>query len=324
MKINTVVADGLKLSRLVFESSHQRFKKAKAKFKCSDIPTLAVISTYSRADSISYIKKEKKLFKEMGFKLEVVKIPRDCTAVELAHRIEYLNSLQGVHGIQLHMPLPLDAIRHTKQLVNYISPDKDVEGLTTLRNQQMLASPYFKPLEDSDIIAPCTALATLQVLNSYGVDCLDKRAVVLGSSFVTGCPISTMLEKIGAKVTMCDRNTQNVPSLIKKADILVSAVGKPDMFDLGLVKPGAVVLDLGFCDHGGKIRGDIDSDKLIGRASLITPVPRGIGPITSSMVVRNLILLWEAHAKKQDHCSSINDRPTQEGPFEGQRRLSAR
>lgn len=324
MKFSTVVADGLKISRKVFEHSHNRFNKAKEMYKCAETPTLAVISSYSWPDSISYIKNQKAAFKEMGFKLKVVKIDRNCSAVDLAKQIEVLNTTRGIHGIQVHTPLPLDAMRHTRELINCIAPHKDVEGLTAYRHQELLSSPFYQSLEDSDIIAPCTALATLEVLEAYGIDCSDKMAVVLGRGFITGWPISTILEKKGASVTICDRHTTNTASFIRRADIVVSAVGKPDFFDLGLIKPGAAILDLGFYDDGGKIRGDIDYLKLMGKASLVTPVPRGIGPVTSAMVVRNLVLLWEAHARNQEKFSGANDGSNSTESSNGQKYLTTR
>lgn len=307
MKINTVVADGLKLSQNVFERSKLRFRNIREVLKVTEIPTLAVISTCTRPDSISYLRRQKRIFKAMGFGLEVLRLERNAIASEVIKKIEYLNGCNNIHGIQLHLPLPIDALRKTREVLDSIASEKDVEGLTTTRYQAMLAAKLSGSLTEFELIAPCTALAILEVIEHYGVDCLDKKAVVLGNGYVTGCPISAMLYKKGAQVITCDRQTPNIASLIRRADILVSAVGKPDFFDLRLVKYGAAVLDLGFCIQNGKMRGDIRSSELKGSASLVTPVPNGIGPITSSMVIRNLVLLWEAKAKGNEQSMASNN-----------------
>lgn len=306
MKINTIVADGLQLSKMIYEASQKRFYKISERLLSSKPPKMAALISSHRPDSDNFIQHQMKKYKEYGFELEPVEFNHTTSFDKLLHTIELLNKSKDIHGIQSHLPFPDHLKSHCRQLLDAMAFEKDVECLTTKRLDHMLDTPLDKPLSELDLIAPCTFLACLKVLEHYEVEVGTKEAVVLGNGYVSGCPVATMLKKKGASVTQCDRKTKNIEEAVQRADIIVSATGVPDPFCTDLVKPGAVVLDLGFCYHEGRLRGDIQSSALNGKASLVTPVPKGIGPITTAMVIRNLVLLWEASTKR----SMANSRST--------------
>ena len=298
MKINTIVVDGLQLSKAVYEASQRRFVKVGEKLLKGHPPRLAALVSSHRPDSDNFIKNQIKKYKEYGFDLELVEFTHSTSLEKMLHTVNLLNRSSNIHGIQMHLPFPEHLKKHSQRMLDSMATEKDVECLTTRRFDHMLASRLDKPLDQFDLIAPCTFLSCLHVLEKHEIDIKGKKAVVLGNGYVTGCPIAIMLQKKGASLTQCDRKTKGIPDLVEKADIIISATGVPDPFCADLVKPGAVVLDLGFCFEDGRFRGDIQTSRLIGKAALVSPVPKGIGPITTAMVIRNLVLLWEAQVKQ--------------------------
>lgn len=288
------LVEGSKIASTVLAGLQHDVQNCVGKFGLKVAPQLAVLTFSDRGDSDSFLAQKRKMVEKLSFAMRVERLQADCSLEDLIRRIEELNLDQTLHGIQIHLPLPPNLKPHGQVIFDTIAPAKDVEGLSSTVYHRM------KSFDASlDICAagvyPCNFKSTAKVLQEYQVQCHKKKAVVLGNSYTTGQPIGAALRAFGAEVTMVDSKTKQPEQAIAEADILVSAVGKTDIFDLGLVRDGAVVLDFGInLTPENKVRGDLDSSKLLGRASLVSPVPGGMGPLTSAMVFHNLYTLWRA------------------------------
>ena len=242
-------------------------------------PHLVVISTSYDKSSQVYVKSLEKKCNSIGIKFTEINIDEyDTTsAVEL---IKKTSQRDDVHGILIQSPLPKQF--DSFMLKNSISPEKDVDGCTA-ENQGRIA--YNKAFNQ-----PCTPAGIVEILKYYEIPTEGKNVVIVNRTPVIGKPLSFMLLNLNATVTICHSKTVNLPSICKNADILITAIGKANFIGKDYIKPNSVVIDAGInCDENGKIVGDVIFDEAIELCEAVTPVPKGVGTVTSIMAMKNLI-----------------------------------
>ena len=259
---------------------------SKEKANAGRAPRLAVILVGEDPASQVYVRNKENACADAGIDTVSYRKPADIPQAELEAFIAELNADQNIDGILLQLPLPkgLDE----QPCINAISPEKDVDGLT-VANQGRTAM-------NIPGLRPCTPAGVLALLDHYGISVSGKKAVVLGRSILVGRPISLMLGAKGydATVTMCHSRTPDLAAVCREADILIAAIGKPRFVTADMVKPGAVIIDVGINrGEDGKLCGDVDYDNVAPLASAITPVPGGIGPMTISQLLVNTTEAWK-------------------------------
>ena len=247
------------------------------------VPTLACVLVGDDPASKVYVANKEKACKFVGFNSVVKTLPADATQSQVAEVINSLNSDKNISGILLQLPLPQHLDENA--LINLISPQKDVDGLTELSLGKLFAGKY--------IVAPCTATGIIDLLDNYKIPIQGKRAVVVGRSLLVGKSVANLLEQRNATVTICHSKTENLASITKQADILVVAIGKPNFVTKDMVKKGAVVIDVGINRLQAGLVGDVDFDNVKNKASYITPVPGGVGPMTIAELMKNTLTLHE-------------------------------
>jgi methylenetetrahydrofolate dehydrogenase (NADP+)/methenyltetrahydrofolate cyclohydrolase len=243
------------------------------------VPGLTVVRVGEDPASKVYVTGKKKAAEEVGFNSWELHLDEKISQDELLSLVDKLNKDPAVHGILVQLPLPkhIDAER----IISAVSPAKDVDGFHPM-NAGMLSVGKLAP-------RPCTPFGVMRLLREVGCDPSGKRAVVVGRSNIVGKPMALMLLAADATVTVCHRKS-NLAAEVANADILVAAVGVPELIKGEWIKPGAVVIDVGMNRMpDGKLKGDVEFDKAKERASFITPVPGGVGPMTIAMLMRNTL-----------------------------------
>ncbi len=247
-------------------------------------PGLAVLQVGNHPASKIYVRNKMKACGEAGLYSEHIELPADADESTLLRRIRMLNDDARIHGILVQLPLPLRFA--AERVLETIAPAKDVDGFHPT-NMGLLAAgnPRF---------VPCTPLGVMKILEREGVDPQGRHAVVIGRSNIVGKPAALLLLQKGATVTICNSRTPDLRAMSLQADILVVAAGKPKLVTAGMVKPGAVVIDVGINRLAdGKLAGDVDFQGVLGTASCITPVPGGVGPMTIAMLLENTVMSAE-------------------------------
>jgi len=245
-------------------------------------PVLASIIVGENAGAESYCKSQAKTAEGLGIEYRLERLPADINQQGLIDFIKKLNNDASVNGIIIQMPLPKQI--DYKSISSFISPDKDIEGM----HPENLG----KVLMGKAKIAPCTASAAFALIEATGVNLYGKEVVIVGHSEIVGKPLSLLLLEKFATVTVCHIGTSDAGKLVehvKKAEILVVAVGKADLIKGEWIKEGAIVIDVGINRINDKIVGDVEFEEAASRASYITPVPGGVGPLTVTMLMRNLV-----------------------------------
>lgn len=243
-------------------------------------PHLTVILVGDNPASKSYVKGKEKAAAEVGISSSLVELPAETTESELLNLIHKLNDDSSVHGILVQLPLP-DHISEQK-VIDTIHPDKDVDGFHPINIGKMMLG--------EDTFLPCTPYGIITMLKSRNIDIAGKHAVVIGRSNIVGKPVGQLLLNENATVTYCHSRTANLREFTSKADILIVAIGKANVITAEDIKEGAVVIDVGINRlETGKLTGDVDFDSAVEKASYITPVPKGVGPMTIAMLLKNTI-----------------------------------
>ena len=245
-------------------------------------PCLASICVGQDAGSGVYVKSQKKTAEALGIEYKLLELPASISQDELIAKVEELNKDNAVSGIIIQMPLPKGI--NAKEVINRISPLRDAEGM----HPQNLGNVLLAKEE----IVPCTALAAMMLIESTGEKLYGKEAVVVGHSEIVGKPMSLLLLNRFVTVSVCHIATGergDVPDFVKDAEILVVAVGKAGLIKGDWVKDGAIVIDVGINRVADKIVGDIEFEGASKKASYITPVPGGVGPLTVTMLMRNVV-----------------------------------
>jgi len=244
------------------------------------VPGLAVVLVGHHPPSEIYVKKKLEACRKVGLHATLHRFSEEVDAPTLHGHIAMLNADPAVHGILVQLPLP--AHIDQKATIDRIDPEKDVDGLHPLNIGRLQTGRAG--------FIPCTALGVMRLLEHHGVSARGKHAVVLGRSAIVGRPMSWLLLRAHATVTTCHRHTDDTAGHAARADILVSAVGKPGLVTGDWVKPGAVVIDVGINRLAdGRVVGDCDFASVSAKASLVTPVPGGVGPMTVAMLLVNVV-----------------------------------
>ena len=243
-------------------------------------PTLAIVVAGHDDGAASYVLSIMKACSSVGIDARKYEFEDSVSQETLVDTIGLLNKDTSVDGIIVQMPLP----KHidTQYVIECMDPSKDVDGLTS--------SNVAKLYMQQKGMVPCTPKAVMRMLKEYNIDLVGKEVVVIGRSHSVGRPVSQLLVNENATVTICHSKTKNIAEVSKRADVLVVAIGKARLVKADWVKDGAVVVDVGVnMDDNGKLCGDVDFDAIIEKASLVTPVPKGVGPVTTTMLLENVV-----------------------------------
>ena len=255
------------------------------------IPGLAVVLVGNDAASTVYVGAKEKASRDAGMAGETIRLPATSSQAQLLALVEQLNQDDRVHGILVQMPLPRQI--DPDEVINHIHPDKDVDGFHPVNVGKLL-------IGHRDGFAPCTPAGVQRMLTEYGVETRGAECVVVGRSTIVGKPMAALMlqggEGADATVTVCHSRTRDLAAHTRRADILIVAAGRPRMITADMVKRGAVVIDVGMnrvpdanTKSGTRLVGDVDFDGVREVASLITPVPGGVGPMTIAMLLRNTV-----------------------------------
>lgn len=243
-------------------------------------PGLAVIIVGDDPASTVYVRNKEKACNDVGFYSRVYRLPENTEQSELDTLIDTLNADENIHGILCQLPLPshLDESR----VINRIAPEKDVDAFHPVNVGRIMLGDY--------VFLPCTPAGVMALLDESGVSLEGKNCVVIGRSNIVGKPQAMLLLQRNATVTVCHSKTVNLASYTKAADVIVVAVGRAGFLTGDMIKDGAVVIDVGINRNGdGKLCGDVDFESAEKKASLITPVPGGVGPMTITMLLKNTL-----------------------------------
>jgi methylenetetrahydrofolate dehydrogenase (NADP+) / methenyltetrahydrofolate cyclohydrolase len=242
-------------------------------------PGLATILVGDDPASEVYVRGKRKASAEVGITDHHQHLPADASQQEVAAVLDECNRNPEVSGILLQLPVPsgLDG----KSLTAMISPDKDVDGLTHVSAGRLM--------QGEPGLRPCTPVGVMELLDTYSVELEGAEAVVVGRSDLVGKPVAFLLLHRNATVTMCHSRTRDLPAVCSRADVLIAAVGRPEMIGADYVKPGAAVIDVGINRTEDGLKGDVRFEAVAERAGLITPVPGGVGPMTIAMLLRNTV-----------------------------------
>ena len=247
-------------------------------------PSLTVILIGDFAPSLIYVKNKEKSAREVGINSEVIRYPKNVSEKDILEKIEELNKNDEISGILVQLPLPNQISK--EKIINAINPSKDVDGFNPI-NVGNLSSGY-------DSIVPCTPLGCLLLIKKIESNLAGKHAVIIGRSNLNGKPMAQLLLKENCTVTIVHSKTNDLQNECLKADILVAAVGVPNLIKKDWVKKNAIVIDVGINKVGEKIVGDVNFDALKDNVKAITPVPGGVGPMTIACLLKNTLTCFKA------------------------------
>lgn len=272
----------LLLGKEVTAALNERIKADVAKLQEKGVsPKLAIVRVGERPDDMSYERGAVKRCETLGVSYEKFLLDAQCSQEELMATIDRLNKDDEVHGILMFRPLP----KHLDEdaVVAAMNPEKDVDGIT----DGSMAGVF---MGKNQGFPPCTPQACMEILDHYGIDCTGKKAVVVGRSLVVGKPAAMMLLKKNATVTVCHTRTVDMFSVVKEADIVIVAAGRPGVVDGRYLSEGQIVIDVGInVNEEGKLCGDVLFEEAEPMADMITPVPGGVGSVTTSVLVGHVV-----------------------------------
>jgi methylenetetrahydrofolate dehydrogenase (NADP+)/methenyltetrahydrofolate cyclohydrolase len=245
-------------------------------------PKLAILRVGAKPNDLSYERGALKKCDTIGIVAEVTELSEDTTQEQYIEALEKLNKDSSVHGILTFRPLPKGIDEEV--IKNVISPEKDVDCFSPMNTAKLMEG-------DKTGFPPCTPTAVVEILKHYNVPLKGANVVVLGRSMVVGKPVSMLLLGENATVTICHSKTQDLAKVCSQADVLVAGVGRARMVTSDYIKEGAVVIDVGINakPEGGGICGDVDTDDVVEKASMVTPVPAGVGSVTTSILAKHVI-----------------------------------
>jgi methylenetetrahydrofolate dehydrogenase (NADP+)/methenyltetrahydrofolate cyclohydrolase len=288
------ILNGREVSKQILAEVKDQVSKFEADWKTT--PTLALLRVGDDPASVSYAGMIEKTCKKTGIAFEAHTLPSNANEDEVVRVVRKLNDDEGVHGIILQQPLP-EGIR-PEVVIEALDPAKDVDGAHPLNAGRLARAAFIdRPQDVGPYFVPATPLGGLELLKRYGIKVDGQRAVVVGASNLIGKPMSLLLSRHWATVTICDLHTKPLAEMTKQADIVVSVTGVAHLITADMVKPGATVLDFGFAMLEGKWVGDVDSEAVKEIAGAITPVPGGTGPMTNAMLMRNTLVAAERQVR---------------------------
>jgi len=275
-----ILLDGKQLALAQNKKLQQRVKILRQK---GIVPGLAVILVGDNPASAVYVRNKQKLCNELGINFYLTELGQSTTAEQIKKKIYELNKNKKIHGIIIQLPLPirLDPL----ELISAVDPQKDVDGLHPM-NIGLL--PFGK-----ELFVPATPKGVIALLQKYKIPVTGKKAVVVGFGYVAGMPLSLLLARAKATVTIAQDKTKDLARLLQQADIVVSAVGHPGLIKGSMIKAGATVIDIGITKKGNKWVGDVQFASVSKKAKFLTPVPGGVGPLTVSALLDNVVTAAE-------------------------------
>ncbi|OAB44158.1 bifunctional methylenetetrahydrofolate dehydrogenase/methenyltetrahydrofolate cyclohydrolase FolD [Paenibacillus glacialis] len=252
------------------------------------VPGLAVVLVGEDPASQVYVRNKEKACHDLGYYSEVHRLSETTTQEELLTLVDKLNHQDNINGILVQLPLPGHI--EEKAVINAISVEKDVDGFHPINVGNLVIG--------DDSLLPCTPSGVIELIKRAGIEMSGKHAVVIGRSNIVGKPVSLLLQRENATVTMCHSRTANMAEIARQGDILVVAIGRANFIDASYVKPGAVVIDVGMNRlPNGKLAGDVDFESVKEVSGPITPVPGGVGPMTITMLMQNTLIAAKRHHK---------------------------
>lgn len=280
------IIDGKKLAKTTRENLRLEVEELK---KIGINPKLAVIMVGNNSASQIYVRNKSRACDEVGIEFEEYLLPATTEQSELLNLIDKLNKQEDINGILLQSPIP-DGL-DINEAFRKISPEKDVDGFHPVNVGKLVLG--------QDTFVSCTPYGIMRMFEAYNIDLEGKNAVVIGRSNIVGKPMSHCLLNKNATVTICHSRTKNLAEITKRADILVAAIGKAAFVKADMVKEGVVVIDVGINrTEEGKLKGDVDFENVSKKASYITPVPGGVGPMTIAMLMNNVVKAAKMQNKK--------------------------
>jgi methylenetetrahydrofolate dehydrogenase (NADP+)/methenyltetrahydrofolate cyclohydrolase len=277
----TQLLEGKKTAAAIRAEAADRAQRLRA---AGTVPSLALVLATADESAAWYTRAIVRAGEKIGLDVRVERLADDASATDVRTAVARLSADDTVHGIIVQTPLPpgVDFV----EIAEAIAPEKDVDGANPVSLGRLTAGlPAF---------APATAAAVLRLLDDHGVELAGRRAVVVGRSLVVGKPAAMLLLARDATVTICHSRTKDLAARTSEADILVAAVGRPRMLGAEHVGPGAVVIDVGTTpDENGNLVGDVDAEAVMGRAGAVTPVPGGVGPVTTALLLHNTVTAAE-------------------------------
>ncbi len=246
-------------------------------------PGLVDIQIGNDEASNIYIASKKKAAENLGINFHHVHFEDGTSEEEIINKILELNNDDSINGILIQLPLPKGY--DEKKLINYINPDKDVDGLTELNMGKLFLG--------KKCLVSCTPSGVLELLKYKNIEIEGKHVVIVGRSNLVGKPLIELFLKENATVTVCHSKTEDLANYTKQADILVVAVGKKHLIKEDMIKENSIIIDVGINRENGKIYGDVDFDNVLSKAKYITPVPGGVGPMTIAMLLNNVVLSYK-------------------------------
>ena len=277
-----MIIDGKKQAEIIRNEIKKEISDLKK--KSGKTPSLTVILIGDFAPSLIYVKNKEKSAREVGINSEIIRYSKNVSEKDILKKIEELNKNDEISGILVQLPLPSQISK--EKIINAINPSKDVDGFNPI-NVGNLSSGY-------DSIVPCTPLGCLLLIKKIEPNLAGKHAVIIGRSNLNGKPMAQLLLKENCTVTIVHSKTNDLQNECLKADILVAAVGVPNLIKKDWVKKNAIVIDVGINKVGEKIVGDVNFDELKDNVKAITPVPGGVGPMTIACLLKNTLTCFKA------------------------------
>jgi methylenetetrahydrofolate dehydrogenase (NADP+)/methenyltetrahydrofolate cyclohydrolase len=290
------ILDGRKVSNDIKDEIAEQVKIMKGKGE--KVPHLAAVIVGNDGASLTYVASKAKACERVGFDSTLIRMSNTTSEIELLDKIEELNTNPDIDGFIVQLPLPPQI--NTQKVLMAINPDKDVDGFHPMN--------FGKMALDMTTFIPATPFGILELLDRYGVQTKGKHTVVIGRSHIVGRPMSILMGRKGfpgnSTVTLTHSHTKNITQITSQADIIISALGVPNFLKAEMVKDDAVVIDVGITrvadessPKGYYLTGDVDFENVSKKASFITPVPGGVGPMTIAMLLKNTLLAREQHLK---------------------------
>ena len=281
-----VLIDGKKVSAEVRSSLVEEAKQLKE--KTGRVPGLATVLVGDDPASAVYVRNKNKICRELGFQSFEQKLSADTSEAKLLQLIKELNSNNDIHGILVQLPLPSQI--DSEKILQAINPNKDVDGFHPINVGKLVVG--------NALLTPCTPTGIIKLLDYYEIEISGKHAVVLGRSNIVGKPVSMLLLQRNATITICHSRTKNLEEITRSADILVAAIGKANFVTENMVSKNTIVIDVGINRVDGKLTGDVNFEPVSKKASYITPVPGGVGPMTIALLMENTLKAFKESMEK--------------------------
>lgn len=286
--MTAAIIDGKAISNLLRKEIAREVEEFRAETGIT--PGLAVILVGDDPASQTYVRNKERSTVKVGMYSEVHRLPAETSQQDLLNLVNELNNDPKIHGILVQLPLPRHIDENT--VIEAIAPGKDVDGFHAVNAGRLLIG--------QESFLPCTPYGIMELLKHEQVELKGKHAVVVGRSNIVGKPVALLLLREHATVTICHSRTADLGAMTRQADVLVVAVGKPNFITGDMIKPGAVVIDVGINRlPDGKLCGDVDFDSAVQVAGAITPVPGGVGPMTITMLLENTVISAERAARRK-------------------------